>query len=136
MHFEILVEDASGKNILQSIMQKNLGPTGQNHTYRIISYKGLGHIPKGLGGKTDPKKRVLLDRLPRLLKGYGKSLRNIPGSVIVVVDLDHRDCLVFKQELMDILNGIDPCPTTLFRITIEGDGSLVVRGSKGRNGGL
>ncbi len=32
MHFEILVEDASGKIALESILGKILGPNGQDHT--------------------------------------------------------------------------------------------------------
>ncbi len=119
MHFEILVEDASGKIALQSILGKILGPNGQDHTYNIISYKGIGHIPKDLRGRSDPQKRILLDRLPKLLRGYGKSLRNFPAAVVVVVDLDNKDCLLFKQEMLDILNGCNPPPATLFRIAIE-----------------
>ncbi len=119
MHFEILVEDASGKIALESIMEKILGSNKQGHTYKIISYKGIGRIPKDLRGKTDPQKRILLDRLPKLLRGYGKSLQNVPAAVVVVVDLDDKDCLEFKQELLDILNFCNPQPTTLFRIAIE-----------------
>lgn len=119
MHFEILVEDASGKIVLESILEKILVPYGQDHTYKIISYKGIGRIPKDLRGTTDPRKRILLDRLPQLLRGYGKSLQNFPAAVVVVVDLDDKDCLTFKQEMLDILNDCNPQTTTLFRIAIE-----------------
>ena len=119
MHFEILVEDASGKIALESILGKILGPNVQDHTYRIIPYKGIGRIPKNLRGTTDPQKRILLDQLPRLLRGYGKSFQNSAAAVVVVVDLDDKDCQVFKQELLNILNNCNPQPTTLFRIAIE-----------------
>ena len=119
MHFEILVEDASGKIALESIVKKIVGPNGQDHTYRIISYKGIGRLPKDLRGTTDPRKRILLDRLPQLLRGYGKALRNFSAAVVVVVDLDGKDCRIFKQEMLNILNNCNPQPTTLFRITIE-----------------
>ena len=119
MHFEILVEDASGKISLESILEKILGPNGQDHTYRIISYKGIGRIPKDLRGTIDPQKRILLDRLPKLVRGYGKSLQDLHAAVVVVVDLDDKDCMVFKQEMLDILNTCNPQPTTLFRIAIE-----------------
>ena len=119
MHFEILVEDTSGKIALESVLEKILGPNGQDHTYRIIAYKGIGRIPKNLKGKTDPQKRILLDRLPKLLRGYGKSLQDFSAAVIVVVDLDDKDCLVFKQEMLDILNNCNPQPKALFRIAIE-----------------
>ena len=119
MHFEILVEDASGKIALESILEKILSPNVQDHTYRIIPYKGIGRIPKDLRGTTDPWKRILLDRLPRLLRGYGKSLQHFSAAVVVVIDLDDKDCLVFKQEMLDILNNCNPQPATLFRIAIE-----------------
>jgi len=119
MHFEILVEDASGKIILESVLDKILGPNGQGYTYKIISFQGLGHIPKKLKRTTDLKKRLLLNLLPKLLRGYGKCLQGIRAVVVVVVDLDDKDCLVFKQEMFDILNDCNPQPTTLFRIAIE-----------------
>ena len=59
-----------------------------------------------------------MDQLPRLLRGYGQSLGN-SSAVIVVVDLDDKDCKEFKQELLDVLDGCNPRPRTLFRIAIE-----------------
>ena len=119
MHFEILVEDLSGKIALESILEKILGPDNQEHTYKIFPYKGIGRIPRDLRGTTDPQKRILLDRLPKLLRGYGKSLQDFPAAVVVIVDLDDKDCVVFKQEMLDVLNACNPKPTTLFRIAIE-----------------
>jgi len=119
MHFEILIEDASGKITLEYILGKILGSDKPTHTFNIISYKGIGRIPKDLKGKSDPQKRILLKQLPRLLRGYGKSFQNVSAAVVVVVDLDDKDCLAFKQEMVDILNVCNPQPTTLFRIAIE-----------------
>ena len=121
MYFEILVEDKSGSIALDCIMEKILGANGSDHSWRIIGYKGIGRIPKNLRGVTDRSKRILLDQLPRLLRGYGLSLDKIglPAAVVVVVDLDDRDCMTFKQELLDVLNACDPRPRTLFRIAIE-----------------
>ena len=116
MHFEILVEDLSGKIVLEAVVGRILGT---NHTNRIISYRGIGRIPENLRGTSDPRKRILLDRLPRLLRGYGKSLKNYPAAVVVVVDLDNKDCLDFKQEMLDTLDVCEPRPTILFRIAIE-----------------
>lgn len=116
MHFEILVEDLSGKIVLEAVVGRILGA---NHTSRIISYRGIGRIPENLRGTSDPSKRILLDRLPRLLRGYGKSLKNYPAAVVVVVDLDNKDCLDFKQEMLETLGACEPRPTTLFRIAIE-----------------
>lgn len=119
MHFEILAEDASGSIALESILEKILGPNGQDHFWRIFKYKGAGHIPKDLRGKSDPQKRILLNLLPKMLRGYGKSLQPDNQAVVVIVDLDRRDCGVFKQELVDVLASCNPKPLTLFRIAIE-----------------
>ena len=121
MHIEILVEDRSGSIALDCIMEKILGANGSVHSWKIHSYKGIGHIPKNLRGVTDPNKRILLDRLPKILQGYGRSLDKIglPAAVVVVVDLDDRDCMIFKRELIDVLNACRPRPRTLFRIAIE-----------------
>ena len=119
MHFEFLVEDASGKILLESVVNTILGSNGAPHTYRIISYKGIGSIPKGMTGKIDVQKRILLDRLPKLLRGYGKSFQQIDAAVVVVVDLDTRECEEFKQELLGVLATCNPAPTALFRIAIE-----------------
>lgn len=121
LHFEVLVEDKSGSIALEAILEKILGPNKAPHSRRIHPYKGLGRIPKDLRNATDPKKRVLLDRLPNILQGYGKSLQPFGHSVavIVVVDLDAEDCMKFKRELLDVLKKCDPRPTALFRIAIE-----------------
>ena len=65
------------------------------------AYKCIGRIPAGLSAAGDPAKRALLNQLPRLLAGYGKT----PGidAVVVVVDSDSRDCTVFLAELMALL---------------------------------
>ena len=67
----------------------------------------------------DRKKRLLLNHLPSLLRGYGRSLRLGRDCVVVVVDLDNRNCVDFKRELLDVLNACNPGPRTLFRIAIE-----------------
>ena len=118
MHFEILVEDQSGSISVDILLKKILGANGAEHSWRAHAYKGLGRIPKNLNPRTDPSKRLLLDQLPRLLRGYGESLA--PSSaVVVVVDLDDRDCMAFKRDLVAVLQACDPRPNTLFRIAME-----------------
>lgn len=119
MHFEILVEDASGKIALEHIVPKILGQNS-SHSYHIHPYKGIGRLPSGLRNTTEPRKRILLDQLPRILSGYGKSLNpREEYGVIVVVDSDRKDCHSFKGELLDILTRCNPAANVLFRIAIE-----------------
>lgn len=116
MHFEILVEDQSGKKALEILVPKILG---EDHTFKIFPYKGIGHIPKNLSAKTDAKKRILLQELPRLLRGYGKTFESCPAAVIVVCDLDDKCLKGFRQELFDVLNTCNPKPETRFCLAIE-----------------
>ncbi|CAK0748030.1 DUF4276 family protein [uncultured Gammaproteobacteria bacterium] len=117
MHIEILVEDSSGAKLLEILVPKLLGEQGKPHTWRIIKYKGIGRIPDTLTTTADPKKRILLDQLPRLLTGYGRT----PGidAVVVVVDADKRNCVDFLAELKALAAGCQPAPKTLFRLAIE-----------------
>lgn len=118
MHFEALVEDRSGAKVVELFLEKILGPNGRDHSFTIHPYRGLGHLPKAMKSATKPSQRILLDQLPRLLRGYGRSLKE-DQVVLVVVDLDDRDCLVFKRELVGILDHCNPKPSTLIRIAIE-----------------
>lgn len=117
MHIEILVEDSSGEKLLQSLLPMFLGRHGEQHTWRTHSYKGIGRIPKGLVLSGDPAKRILLTQLPRLLRGYGKT----PGigAVVVVLDVDRRDCSAFLKELKSVADACQSPPNTLFRLAIE-----------------
>ena len=120
MHFEILVEDLSGKATLDILMPKIIG---KQHTCRVMSYRGIGHIPKDLKSHTDAHNRILLDRLPELLKGYGKTYANNPAKhstiLIIVCDLDKKCLKKFRQKLLDMLNKCKPEIETRFCIAVE-----------------
>ena len=45
MHFEILVEDRSGKKALDILVPKLIG---DHHTFIVHSYRGIGKIPKNM----------------------------------------------------------------------------------------
>jgi hypothetical protein len=132
MHIEILVEDSSGEALLRLLLPRLLGEQERPHTWRLHSYKGIGRIPKGLATQGDPAKRILLDQLPRLLRGYGLT----PGidAVVVVLDSDRRPCKDFLRELNALAQACQPRPLTLFRLAIEeieawylGDRSALLR---------
>jgi hypothetical protein len=120
MHFEILVEDQSGQKMLEILLPKIIGT---DHTFRIHPYKGIGHIPAGMKAKSDPGKRILLDQLPKLLRGYGRTFADYPSdyraAVILVCDLDNRCLKELRLELQAILEACDPRPETRFCIAIE-----------------
>jgi hypothetical protein len=92
MHVELLVEDLSGKKTLEILVPEILG---DQDTFRVHAYKGIGRIPKNMRDATDPSKRILLTNLPKLLKGYGRTFEGYPkdyrASVVLVCDLDDKN---------------------------------------------
>ena len=117
MHIEVLVEDSSGARAIEILLPRIIGDFDAAHTWRIHSYRGIGRLPAGLTTHSDPAKRALLDQLPRLLTGYGRT----PGidAVLVVIDSDRRDCRQFLGELQTLLGRCRPAPKTMFRLAIE-----------------
>jgi len=114
MHFIFHIEDQSGEKAMNNLIPKMLG---DEITYQIHSYKGIGKIPKNLKPKTGANKRILLDRLPKLLRGYGK----IPncGTIVIICDLDDKKKDTFLLELHGVLSACNPKPKVLFCIAIE-----------------
>jgi hypothetical protein len=120
MHFEILVEDRSGKVALDILVPKIIG---EDHTSAVYAYKGVGRIPKNMKDTEDASKRILLDNLPKLLKGYGRAFagypEDYPAVVVLVCDLDWRCLHEFRHELIGILTFCSPKPETRFCFAIE-----------------
>jgi len=120
VHFEILVEDQSGKKALSILVPKIIGDT---HTFKIYAYRGIGRIPRKIGANADANKRILLDQLPRLLRGYGNTFSGYPddyhAAVILVCDLDDKCLKTFRQELIAVLEECNPKPKTRFCVAVE-----------------
>lgn len=114
------MEDQSGKKTLDILVPKMLP---EPHTFRVHAYRGIGHIPKNMKETKHADRRILLENVPKLLRGYGKTHANYPPSyraaVILVCDLDDRCLRVFREELFSMLNAIDTKPETRFCIAIE-----------------
>ena len=117
MHFEILVEDPSGKKALDILIQKIVGA---HHTFNIHPYRGIGHIPKNLNNPTNANTNLSLDQLPMQLRAYDKRYANDSTKVVIVVcDLDNNCLKMFRQQLFTVLNTCNPKPETRFCIAIE-----------------
>jgi len=120
MHLEILIEDQSGKKALEALVSKIIEPP---HTCTVHAYKGIGHVPRNMKDTQNADKRILLDCLPKLLKGYGATFAgygaSYPAAVVVVCDLDTRCLKTFRQQLLGILAACDPRPETRFCFAIE-----------------
>lgn len=121
MHFEVLIEDQSGKAALEILIPKIIDCN--QHTFTIRAYKGIGRIPPKLKPNLDPKKRILLDQLPRLIQGYGQTFASYPATypavLLIICDLDDRCLHQFRQELIACLEHSTPRPETYFCLAIE-----------------
>lgn len=119
IHFELLVEDSSGKIAIEAILSKIEG----DFTHRVKSYRGIGRIPPGLRPGSDAKKRILLDQIPRLAAGYGRAFANDPPEykrvIIVVCDLDTRDKKSFLTEIRAAIDASQPSPFYYVCLAIE-----------------
>ncbi|MBN2342481.1 MAG: hypothetical protein JXX29_06280 [Deltaproteobacteria bacterium] len=120
MHFEVLVEDQSGKKMLDILIPKIIG---DDHTFSVKAYKGVGRIPKGLKTSQNATKRILLQQLPRLIQGYGRRQAgygaNYREVVFVVCDLDDKCLKAFRKELDALLTSCNPQPVARFCIAVE-----------------
>ena len=117
MHFEILVEDQSGKKALDILIPKIIG---NQHKFKVRPYQGIGHIPKNLTNPTHANTNLLLNQLPMQLRAYGKRYANDSTKVVIVVcDLDNNCLKTFRQQLFTVLNVCNPRPETRFCIAIE-----------------
>ena len=118
MHFEVLVEDRSGKKALDILIPKIIGA---QDTFKVIAYKGIGHFPKCFTGSVKISACQLLAQLPAMLMGYGKTeiYANRAAAVIVVCDLDNNCLEAFRQELCAVLHACNPKPVTRFCIAVE-----------------
>lgn len=114
MHFELLTEDQSSAKAMEILIPKLLG---NEITFRIHPYKGIGRISKNLRPKSDANKRILLDQLPKILRGYGHTPHS--GIIVIICDLDDKDKQQFLSELQEILDACNPKPQTLFCLAIE-----------------
>ena len=118
MHFEILVEDISGKKVLDNLVPRLIN---DNDTFRVISFKGIGHFPKNGTTGIAILTQKLLNDLPKLLVSYAKTwqTQKKEAVVIVVCDLDDKCLKQFRNELITLLNNCNPKPQTRFCIAVE-----------------
>lgn len=117
MHLEILTEDSSTARLMEHLLPKLIGPYSEPHTWQIHSYAGIGHIPRDLGKVAAPRTRMLLNELPRLLRGYVKT----PGidAVVVVMDADRRECQALLSDLRSLAASCNADHLVMFRLAIE-----------------
>ena len=97
MHFQFLIEDQSSAVLIEIIMKK-ISSRNEGITFNCKSFKGIGGFTKKNTVK-ETKSGKLLNDLATYLRGFNKSLQNIPAVIIVVLDNDTRNTKDFLAEL-------------------------------------
>jgi len=111
-HFDIFVEDMSGKCLVNKLMKKLL--PAEAYTYKVHSYRGCGSLPKNLSNALDIRTKTLLNNVPRLIKGFLNTYKSIPdyrAVFIILTDNDDRNCADFKAQILKAIHGQLLIPT-------------------------
>lgn len=103
MYFQFLIEDQSGKELIDQVMGK-LQLEYPNTYYDCKSFHGIGGFTKKNTVK-EMKTGKLLNDLATYLRGFNKSLQHMDAAaIVVVVDNDDRDTDSFYAELQEVAN--------------------------------
>lgn len=105
-YIEFLIEDESGRILVNKIMEKY--SIDKNIGWKTHAFGGIGHIPKKINMGAQVKTHKLLNDLPNYLAGMGSTLVHMSGkaAIFVVLDCDDKDCVKFKQELLEIAKKV------------------------------
>ena len=119
MYFQFLIEDRSGKVLVEKIMDK-LCEVNNNVIYECKYFHGIGGFTKKNTVK-ETKTGKLLNDLATYLKGFDKSLRYMPdgAAVFVVLDNDTRETELFRNELEQVAETNSISIDHVFCIAVE-----------------
>lgn len=120
MQIEFLVEDISGRVLLEEVMKKYIAEEpAVDIGYTIFPYKGIGGFTKG-SNVQNVKSQQLLTDLPKRMRAiqsthYGRT----DVAIFVVLDNDKRDTAVFEQQLKQTADRANISMDHVFCIAIE-----------------
>jgi hypothetical protein len=104
MYIQFLIEDMSTEILVNHVMEKFKYIHPENKiSYKIKSFRGIGHLPTE--GKTviERKTGKLLNDLPMYFEAFDKVLSSLPGAVIILIlDNDKRNTEEFSKQLKDL----------------------------------
>jgi hypothetical protein len=120
IYIELLVEDESGKILIEEIMKKYKGDR-EDLDYKVHGFKGIGRLPKKSDKVHNVKSFCLLNDLPIYLRGINDSIKDWSGqkAIFVILDNDDENCAELKRKLDDLCNTLDLSVQVFFCIAIE-----------------
>ena len=117
MHFQFLVEDASGTVLIKKIMDKITNGSSKD-TYDCKTFKGIGGFTKKNTVKETHTGKLLND-LATFMRGFQSSLQGINASLFVVLDSDNKNPKEFVKELENVATKNSINMDYVFCIAIE-----------------
>ena len=117
MYFYYLIEDQSGKRLIDELMKK-VKFEYPDIEYACKAFHGIGGFTKKNTVK-ETKTGKLLNDLSTYLRGFNKSLKDADAAVVVVLDNDDRDTAAFKAELKNIIKNNSITVDHIFALAVE-----------------
>lgn len=118
MHFQFLIEDPSGVELVKLLMMK-VQREFPEITMDYKGFHGIGGFSKKKGSAKDMKTGKLLSDLAIYLDGFNKSFQNYAAVVFVVVDNDDNDPSEFRKKLEQVANDKKITIDHVFCLAIE-----------------
>lgn len=119
-YFYFLIEDRSGKKLIEIIMDKIREEFPQDSPECDYKYfKGKGS-KKTLNGKPAEKKGCLLNDLQLYLRVFNRSLADMErASVVIVVDSDKENVELFRLELQEFGQKYAPNLDCVYAVAVQ-----------------
>ena len=117
MYFYFMIEDESGRRLVEEIMKKIQNQYKEIY-YDCKPFRGIGGFTKKNTVK-ETKTGKLLNDLTTYLKGFNKSLKDTDAAVVIVLDNDTRETKSFESKLQNIVSTNSITIDHVFAIAVE-----------------
>lgn len=119
MHFQFLIEDLSGRILIEQVMSKLIAAR-KDITCDYKAFRGIGGFQKKWDPKT-AKTQKLLNDLPIFLRGYNRSLSvsGYKAALIIVLDNDQNNPDEFNKKLEELAKAQNISIDYVFCVAVE-----------------
>ena len=117
MYFQFLIEDLSGSELIHQVM-KIIKKKHPSTDFDCKSFHGIGHLGVGSNAR-EIKTGQILNDLPIYIRGFSRSLRFSPSTIVVVLDNDERDPILFRNQLEQVVKENEMGVECVICIAIE-----------------
>lgn len=120
IYFQFLIEDLSTEILVGHVMKKlQTQYSDKEILYDTESFGGIGHL-RTSGNLMERKGGNLLNNLHMYLRGFDRSLAGLEqAAIIIVLDNDRRDPVVFREQLENVAAESVTCVDHVFCVAIK-----------------